>query len=380
MKICCRKLIVILVSEQTVPNVQFLKWFFKNNHETVDVLFISTEKMEAKKKSHDIIEAISLSETHISEWKKVCVDENSLEDFESKANALLSEWTHSSFVVNITGGTKIMSLAAYAYFQDRENCEMFYQPLNRNLQRIFSDSGYMEFEISELLTLKEYMLAHGIDFKYDNFCVKDYEYNKNVYMNIIKDNREFISPLVAMQNNSYFRNVFKRRDSLNLEQISDDKFVTPDGNLLDKLAVCETVSKFGFDVHNLSKEDLRYITGGWFEEFVYQKTKEELGLPDENIALNIHIEKDSDKNELDVIYIKENRLHVIECKSFVEGKEGNKVLNDALYKLQAIMKSKFGLNAKSYLYTMSEVTANSALNRAKEFGIEVVDGKKLLEE
>ena len=369
------KLVILLVSEQTVPNVQFLKWFFKNNRETVDILFISTEKMENKKKSHDIIEAILLSETHIAKWNKICVDENSLDDFENKVDSLLSEWNHSAFAVNITGGTKIMSLSAYTYFQDKENCEIFYQPLNQPLQRLFPE--HAEFGISELLNLKEYMTAHGIVFSTTNKCVKEYDYNKNVYESVIRDNRKLISPLVEMQNNAYLKNIFKRKNSLNLKQVPDEKFTTQDGKLLDKNLVCDVVSKFGFDIENFSNAELRYITGGWFEEFVYQKIKNTFGLSDDKIALNVRIEKFNDKNELDVIYIKDNCLHVIECKSFVDGKEGYKVLNDALYKLQAIMKSKFGLNAKSYLYTKSNITKDSALNRAKEFGIEVVDGDKL---
>lgn len=77
------------------------------------------------------------------------------------------------------------------------------------------------------------------------------------------------------------------------------------------------------------------------------------------------------------MYIADNRLHVVECKSFVDGKEGTAVLNDALFKLQAIMKTKFGLNAKSYLYTKSIVERESALSRAQEFGITIVDGKSL---
>ena len=47
-------LIITLVSEQTIPNVQFLKWYLKNNLHTVDLLFISTRKMEDKNKSSDI--------------------------------------------------------------------------------------------------------------------------------------------------------------------------------------------------------------------------------------------------------------------------------------------------------------------------------------
>ncbi len=369
------KLIVILVSEQTVPNVQFLKWYFRNNLQTVDLLFVSTNKMEQKQKSEYILNALDYLSRYINESKVVCVDENSIEDLREKVSKLFSGWEHSSFEVNITGGTKLMSLAAYEFFKEMENCEIFYQPLNQNLQRLFP--AYADFSVSQLLTLEEYMKAHGISLRYDNKCLMDYDFNSGVYEKVIKQNRDLIKPVIALQNNSYFRNIFKRKDSVNLNQVPDEKYVTPEGKHIDKDEVIDAIKAFGFDVEKLSRDELRYITGGWFEEFVYQKVKNENNLPDENIALNVRIEKGHDNNELDVVYIQDNRLHVIECKSFLEGSEGTKVLNDALYKLQAIMKSKFGLNASPHLYTQSVVEKEAALNRAKEFGIEIVDGKVL---
>lgn len=370
-----KKLIVILVSEQTVPNVQFLKWYFKNYLQTVDLLFVSTSKMEEKQKSGNILKALEYLSKYINESKVVCVNENSIDDLKEKVRKLLSEWEHSSFAVSITGGTKIMSLASYDFFKEQENCEIFYQPLNQNLQKLYP--AYADFSVSQLLTLEEYMKAHGISFKYNNKCLMNYEFNSTVYEKVIKDNRDAIKPIIALQNNSYFKNIFKRKDSVNLLQVPDEKFVTPEGNPINKDEVIDAVKAFGLDIENLSRDELRYITGGWFEEFVYQKVKVENKLSDENIALNVHIEKGHDKNELDVVYIQNNRLHVIECKSFLEGSEGTWVLNDALYKLQAIMKSKFGLNALPYLYTQSIVEKETALNRAKEFGIEIVDGNSL---
>ena len=44
-------LIVLLVSEQTLPNIQFLKWIdSQKKSEEYKILFISTEKMEKKAK------------------------------------------------------------------------------------------------------------------------------------------------------------------------------------------------------------------------------------------------------------------------------------------------------------------------------------------
>ena len=369
-------LIIILVSDQTVQNVQFLKWYFRSNLQTIDLLFVSTDKMEEKQKSYCIQNALDYTAKYINESKTICVKENSLSDVKEKLSKITGSWQHKNYIVNITGGTKIMSLAAYEFFSTFDNSRIFYQPIAKDLEQIFPEQK--EFEVKELLTLEEYMKAYGISFRYDNECLMNYDFNKTIYEKIIKDNRESLKPIVAMQNNSYFKNIFKRKDSVDFTQIPDEKFVTPEGNKIEKSTVLETLSNFPFDLKAITHAQLKYITGGWFEEFVYQKIKDELKLSDQNIALNVNIEKQGDKNELDVAYLdSNNKLHVIECKSFVDGKEGKKVLDDALYKLQAIMKTKFGLNAVPHLYTQSNIGEGSALNRAKEFGIQIVDGKLL---
>ena len=369
-------LVVILVSDQTAQNVQFLKWYFRSDLQNIDLLFVSTGEMEKKEKSLCIKNALEYIVKYINEVKTISVKENSLADVRNQLVKLTDSWKHKNYVVNITGGTKLMSLATYEYFSSFVNSKIYYQPLAKDLQQIFPEQK--DFEVKELLTLEEYMKAYGISFEYANECLKNYDYNKTVYSSVIKDCRDCIKPMVAMQNNSYFKNIFKRKDFIDFSQIPDENFKTPEGELIDKNQVLETISKFSFDVTHITHSQLRYITGGWFEEYVYQKTKSELKLDEKNIALNVRIKKAGDKNELDVAYLdSNNKLHVIECKSFLEGKEGGKVLDEALYKLQAIMKTKFGLNAVPHLFTQSVIEKESALNRAKEFGIQIIDGKSL---
>lgn len=369
-------LITLLISDQTIQNVQFLKWYFRNNLQTIDLLFVSTEKMEEKQKSYCIQNTLDYTAKYIEKSNIICVKENSLSDVKEQISKQIASWNHKNYVANITGGTKLMSLAAYEYFSKLENSKIFYQPIAKNLEQIFPEQK--DFEVKELLTLQEYMKAYGISFKFDNECLMNYDFNKIVYENIIKDQRDCIKTIVAMQNNSYFKNIFKRKDTVSFSQIPEDKFITPEGKLIDKNQVLDTISKFPFDIENITRAQLRYITGGWFEEFVYQKIKTEQNLSDQNIALNVNIEKQGDKNELDVVYLdSNNKLHVIECKSFVDGKEGGEVLTQALYKAQAIMKSKFGLNAMQHLYTQSVVEKKSALDKAKDFGIQIVDGNSL---
>lgn len=371
-----RTILVNLVSEQTIPNVQFIKWYFNKKQTPMKILLVSTKEMEQKEKSLFIKNALHFSDSFV-EWETIHTDGNDISKTENILTDYFRDNEYKNIIVNITGGTKIMSLAAFDFFNNKPNTEIFYQPIGKELQELYPNK--QKYDMFEVLSLKEYLDAHGISYKYDNECVKDWNYNKTVYDFCVADNRELIKGMIALQNNSYFKNVYKKKDFLDFTQIEEEKFIAINHPAATKENMIKILQIFGFDVSRIEHKHIRYITGGWFEEYVYQKICNEYHNVDEkNVALNVTIQKGNDKNELDVIYLdKDNKLHVIECKSFVDGNEGNRVLNDALYKLQAIIKSKFGLYVKQHLYTKSIIEKETPLNRAKEFGIDIKDGTQL---
>ena len=370
-------ILVNLVSEQTIPNVQFIKWFYKKYTKNITVLFISTEAMEKRQKSECIKNALKGLKYFINYEDTILTDENDISKTENVLKSFFENHKYKNFIVNITGGTKLMSLAVYQFFHNKENTEIYYQAIGKSLQQLYPVQ--QKYDVFEVLTLEEYLTAHGIISRYDNNCVKDWNFNKSVYELLVNENREKIKGMNALQNNSWFKNIYKRKDFLDFTEIEDSKFSKIDNPEATKENMISLLEQFGFDVHKVMLKDIRYITGGWFEEFVYQKICNEYHNVDvKNVALNVKIQKGNDKNELDVIYLdKDNKLHVIECKSFVDGKEGEKVLNDALYKLQAIIKSKFGLYIQQDLYTKSIIDKETPLNRAKEFGIDIKDGTQI---
>ena len=227
-----------------------------------------------------------------------------------------------------------------------------------------------------MLTLDEWMRACGVYYKTNKSLQhEDFEFNKKIHREIFEKNKEIIIKMIDLQNTSYFKNVFKRKPVLDMTQVDESKFELPDKTVLDKQAVLSLIKDFQFDATQFTRVQMANITGGWFEEYVYQKLKYEKHIAEENIALNVEIKKGNDNNELDVVYVDaQNQLHIVECKTVAK----SDLLNDTLYKQQAI-KSKFGLTVKSHLYINDTVAKDSHLNRAKAFDIEIVDREKLLE-
>ena len=135
--------------------------------------------------------------------------------------------------------------------------------------------------------------------------------------------------------------------------------------------------------------DKRYYSGTWFEEYTYLRIKQELCLRDQDIAMSLKIFRNASEqndNEVDVAFMFENTLYIIECKVSMigYGKEPQHTIEDYLYKLAAISKD-FGLIVRPYIFTlhkMEKLSDSSRKNinkRMRILGIcNIIDGKKFL--
>ena len=119
-------IIVNLVSDQTIPNVQFIKWFVKQNLGQIKVLLVTTKEMERKDKSNCIKNALSSLENFL-EWETLTTDGNSLPSISKDLEKYFLNQSYKKIIANITGGTKLMSLAAFDFFKNQTNGPCFLQ-------------------------------------------------------------------------------------------------------------------------------------------------------------------------------------------------------------------------------------------------------------
>lgn len=375
--------VVVLVSTQTVPNVLFLKWILKKNPTSCfDLFFISTNAMEKNQKSNAIWNALEDNHKSFLRQETILVSENDMADVQKEIGQMADFTSYKKIDVSITGGTKLMSIASYQFFCKFKNAQIFYQPISDSLQELYPNQDI--FSDVENLTLSEYFNAFNLKFSFSNNCVKDWNYNKNV-LSKIESCAEGRKYLFDIQNEKHFKRRLDEKKILDLTDLNQDYLgkLFPSINLQKVTdTILETVKLFDFNPKNIRRDEFRYITGGWFEEFVFQKTMEEQHLKaGKSIALNVTIESpNKTNNELDVVYVDEkNTLHIIECKSFIDQKSQGELLNNTIYKVQAL-KAKFGLTVKSHLYTMSVIDKDSVLNRTTDFGISIFDRSKLCPE
>ncbi len=303
-----KPILVSIISEQTIPNLLIIKHFF---NEVKGNIFLTTQQMETQNLATSRSNWISNAGTlHFNQIQKIILKEDNYVFNIQQLKAIING--NEKYILNITGGTKIMTLSAYDFFKNLPNCRIIYLPIQQNtIHQIFPEVE--NTSISVQLTVDEYLKAYGL-----NFIA-----NRPVY---------------------------------------DAELV----NLIMKKA-----RGYHFDINRLNadyeNEHRNYFTGGWFEEFVYYKLIDDLKLKEDEIKLNVKInyhykaEEHNIDNEFDVIFVYQNSIYLIECKTSL-GRNTYQNLLDAITKLGSV-KQNFGLNCKSYLLTLSEINNLAEMNR-----------------
>ncbi|MBN1296881.1 DUF1887 family protein [bacterium] len=348
-------ILVSLISDHSIPNFLIIR-------ELPDVdryLFISTEQMEEKKKTFWLCKSANLSpETCM---KPIMVQEDSLVDIQDKLSRIEFD-DDDRFTVNLTGGTKIMSIGVYNYFRNRDS-RVLYVPIGKNVHRqIFPDIKNRERSIDYRMSVREYVTSYGLDYAAEP---------KLDTVRGLEDTAAFYRFHEAMDDTGQqilttLRSMRKRK-----------KKQTPLAEIPD-VAAWLAGSPFRPAIPNhLLKEEIRYLTGDWFEESIFFRIRERLALPDGAVSHNLQLVRKDVKNEFDIVFTQDNRLHVVECKTAVDD-EKRSIVDDALYKLGALQKD-FGLNPRLTLVTLAQSgtrridITDDHRKRAEWMGIAIAD-------
>lgn len=357
---------ICLVSEQTIPNIMGICHFNPD-----ELLFVSTEKMESRQTVEHILSALAyLGRNFKNRFKTIVVKEDSLLDCKKKLDEWISGKESDEFTVNLTGGTKIMSIAAYEYFKDYGS-RMGYIPIGRNeFITIFPKKTSNAVDhISLRLSVPAYLSAYGLKVTNTNNLLSSHEQALS---------RKEISKWI-MQNYDAVKNLLNEF-SLKLRKFRGDRSERQFSYIPQTEKEKELLTKMGFlkdkDTYtkNLNRSKIIYLTGGWLEEFCYNELLQFKGKGIDDIVLGISPEKQGLKNEFDIMFTKDNALYTVECKSL---NQDNDPKAEALYKIAALQK-KFGLRVESfYVSTSPHILKDGELKpsikaRAEQFKTTVI--------
>lgn len=370
------KVLISLVSLQRVPNVlAIMDPFFE---EMDRYLFISTDEMEKIGVVEHMLDSTGLASDNC---QKIVVESDSWQDIHyelGKATLAVSD----EYYINLTGGTKVMSLAVFSFFnQLKWQASYFYLPIKKNvIQQILLGRDSIETPIIFDIGASEYLLSYGLSIEAADFSppLKPQDVGRQILDYYLEQKQGSGSHQFWTTTRELRR--FRGNDILlEIEQIPTL------AKLVSELDM--PVSSEGF----LDATEIEYLTGGWLEQWVYQEVKETLGLSNKCIGRNLKINwlgRDAahGKNELDVVFMYRNTIHIIECKTGLgKGKDSIKDKYTRALNQLAVLPKDMGLRVKMVFLTLSTQLRdnNGDINevlaaRANVLSITVLDRKNII--
>jgi hypothetical protein len=392
--------LVSLVSEQTVPNYLSIKTFTEADY----YFFISTQKMEDPVKGNRREWLIRAAGIEQNRTEVILVNPEIKEDLLEKLTSI--NWTEkfSRIIVNITGGTKMMSLASYEFFRPLTP-EIWYIPINSNDYHLV-DKSTVKKSVTYRMNVEEYLACCGITRDANQFCEKqplfDQEIIKTIFFNMIKSQKcKPVTELIRLlfrDHDAPLKKQIERKSGIDLNdkiflatlhaKLENKRDIIPEWKYI-KLSEIKSVDfifeffdEIGlpYDTRNhLLNDQVNFITGGWFEEYSYYLLKQICDGSDNHYKLGVVLDSKRDSyftsNDLDIVLVANNNLYVIECKS--GGMEENELFNKTVY-LQTSLRKYFGLSVRSVLMTLS-VTSDLQKKKADTLGISLIDRNVILD-
>jgi hypothetical protein len=278
---------------------------------------------------------------------------------------------NKKYYLNLAGGNRYMTLSVQHVFEEFDTL-FFYTQTRENLivKTIFDHSIYDDddevYPIKHRMKLKEYFGLYGLESDVDQprQMVQETTFSQHLFT-LFSQNLLGQGDYQVMD---ILREKYRGWKYLIISEVENPhkEYMTPIPNL------GKFLNYIGFVPErkgSLQGNEIDYLTGGWFEEYVYALIKNVLQ-PDD-IAMGVHISNGIIKhnNELDVCFMKANKLFVIECKT---GVASESYFNEIVYKVCALKEVLLG-TSNSYIFSLKKDHKDSWKKTAKYMGITFCD-------
>lgn len=367
-----------LISGQAAPNLlPILDTEFKPKK----AIFIVSKKM--KKQAEHLAKVFIANQVKVEQVN--LEDEYSFAKTSEQLLSLVEQYEDENVALNVTGGLKLISIAAADAFNLIGKPIFYIETENHNEIIFLSKDENKEWiankPLNTNITLSTYLAAYGKGIKtaQDKINPSLLEPMQPVikYYDKYKDVLPSLNFAAAEAEKNKLKYEFDRKFPMS-DELED---------FLNELDFRRLIDYNGRLVHFKNEETRAFLNGGWLEDYVFQQVKaikkvddilENAELTNEQYQLNKgdHIAQNrGNKNEFDVIFLAQNKLHIIECKTQNFSKGAGQKAEDILYKLETL-KDYGGLTTKKCLVSYFEVP-DAVKNRAKSLKIHIIQCEKI---
>lgn len=357
---------ILLVSAQAAPNL--LPALDPGLKPEEAVLMVSG-KMQARA---DALETV-LREAGVKTSRIALADEH---DFAKLENALLdvaSAHDGQAIALNVTGGTKLMALAAQSVAL-AAGWSVFYVDVDTD-EVIWLGNTPSRQALTQQLRLPHYLRGYGFTLAEGIERPQPSQRHNDLLTTLITQvgsleqalgQLNWLAQEAEEKKRLHVTLSDRQRDSRSLEALL---------RIFEDAGVLELQG----DILSFTNEHERdFAKGGWLEHHVFRVVTAlsgELSIRDKAANLVV-LDKDGVKNELDVAFMARNRLFVIECKTARMDKPEAPKANDTLFKLSEICRRVGGLGTRGLLASYRPL-GEAEKRLARALNIELVCGGEL---
>lgn len=365
---------LLLVHDRLIPNlVPALDPSFRPDE--VFLLVAPAMRREADR----LARLLRQERVRVTEWP--IDDPWDIDHVRERVLAFLAARDGDGIALNASGGTRPMSLAAYEVFRAADRPVYCVQKGTDQLVWLHP-AGRTSFDLADRIRLPVFLAAH--DLREAGAVRQGITEPLRVLTETLVNDVERYSASMAKLN---WYAASAKRQSLTSKPVRGDDLQLAEFVELLELFSSRDLLQVGADgALRFPDEAARfYANGGWLEGHVFgvlQGMRQELGIRD--LARSLRVEWDERKslidNEIDVAFLADNRLYLIECKTkrFENNDSPEADVAATLYKLNTL-RDYFGGDAANAMLVSYRPLNEKARERAREFGINVCEGEKIQE-
>ena len=289
------------------------------------------------------------------------------------------------FILNFTGGNKLMSSGLLQAM--RPWCEAIYCDTEHKRLEILHPPGKDAIALPpDLVNIKTYLAAQGFTTRENTLDGSALDARRELTRWLV-DNAANLTKLIGNLNNAagYWEQNDRTTPSPNLRPRTSELENTACQRLLEAGLLESKAGQLA-----VPQTHAAYLRGGWLEEYCYAIGREleqhdtpSLRLSRARFGISVKIDPiDSTRNsqyplnELDAVYVHNNRMLIVECKTGAQlGNDGKS--QTILNKLEVLGEHAAGRFARKIVLATENNIDRSTDERAKRYGIRILTGREL---
>nr|WP_309595471.1 DUF1887 family CARF protein [Moraxella osloensis] len=385
------KTLFVTATAQTLANYHTI-WHLANHKTDIDhIVIISTEFSRKKnfvKHLTDLLQnnqqfqySFVIQELFLPNG----IEENDVFAIKSCIQDWLQHNKPKSVIFNVTGGTKLISIAQDQIAQEYpNNIECLYQNMQGEIVWYARNNPDLRvFKIDRPSEIEIYMNAYGYQkvakqTNLNKLPARQLEYALKI-LSYLQNDFDKASRFISFLNAccaSHTMNDYPYTVKIEPRHL---KFYQ--NWLIDLSQLSEPFMVYDDQTQQLTldnEDDLRFIMGNWFEVLTgYQYLMAHL---QKGMKLEIHASVDytfnESPNEIDIAFVKDGYFHYVECKT-VKWKDDTKTVNRNVSHLDSTGEVA-GLGSKKTLVSLYPLPYKAKIN-AQNKDIYIVEGKQILD-